>query len=546
MIAQWGPKSLIDRRGNAVPGAVISIYESDGTTLASLFANADGSVSLANPIPTSTPVGAAGLDDAANLILWAEAGEYQLAVSYAGTEWRWPIEVGASGGASAVDSVNGQTGAVVLGATDVGADPAGTASTQIAALGLGTASTHASEDFRLAADDVPGADVSTPEWVPLSAIGLLPGERNCGQWDAGTSYVVGDVVGASYFQPWVAVAASTGQNPESTTGFWESISARAGMSMAVGPGTQAAELSTAVGVGVKVDGQYSVGVGEIIQVLGQYAVGVGAFASAMGDYSTAVGYQVQTNNPGDVNLANLVTGNMGADGATPTQVTLTPGMVDLPDTTATTDPASGAHRLVARSDGLHVRDSAGVETGVIGAAGPAGSPSTYELRGSGSPYGVVTPPGAGYYYTDTAGTLGAWRWMSTGVTSTSWIVVQGDTGWRDISGDFTPSVVSSGQLFIRRVVDSVLYRFEDIQFSGFGGPADTFLHGTALPVGLGTAVKYFAGYSLGGPAYNWFRCDVVGGKLRIGSLTSAYRLRHVSVLPPDARYWPTSLPGIAA
>ncbi len=64
---------------------------------------------------------------------------------------------------------------------------------------------------------------------------------------------------------------------------------------------------------------------------------------------------------------------------------------------------------------------------------PAGQPSTYELRGSGSPYNSVTPPGAGYYYTDTAGTCGAWRWMSTGTTKTSWTPLYGNTGVRQFS-----------------------------------------------------------------------------------------------------------------
>ena len=64
---------------------------------------------------------------------------------------------------------------------------------------------------------------------------------------------------------------------------------------------------------------------------------------------------------------------------------------------------------------------------------PAGQPSAYELRGSGSPYNSVTPPGAGYYYTDTAGTCGAWRWVSTGTSKTSWTILYGNSGWRDIT-----------------------------------------------------------------------------------------------------------------
>lgn len=63
--------------------------------------------------------------------------------------------------------------------------------------------------------------------------------------------------------------------------------------------------------------------------------------------------------------------------------------------------------------------------------GGAGNPS--HLRGTGSPVGVITPSAPGIHYTDTAGTLGAWEWISTGTTNTSWIVLYGDTGVRKIT-----------------------------------------------------------------------------------------------------------------
>ena len=40
-----------------------------------------------------------------------------------------------AGGGGAVDSVNGQTGVVILDATDVGADPAGTAASAVSEAG---------------------------------------------------------------------------------------------------------------------------------------------------------------------------------------------------------------------------------------------------------------------------------------------------------------------------------------------------------------------------------------------------------------------------
>ena len=49
------------------------------------------------------------------------------------------------------------------------------------------------------------------------------------------------------------------------------------------------------------------------------------------------------------------------------------------------------------------------------------------------PNGVVDAP-PGTYYTDTAGTNGAWRWIKTsGTGNTGWTVIFGDTGWRYIA-----------------------------------------------------------------------------------------------------------------
>jgi hypothetical protein len=65
--------------------------------------------------------------------------------------------------------------------------------------------------------------------------------------------------------------------------------------------------------------------------------------------------------------------------------------------------------------------------------GATGDPTAYELRGTGMPNGVVTAS-PGTYYTDTAGTCGAWRWLKvTGAGNTGWTVAYGDTGWRDVT-----------------------------------------------------------------------------------------------------------------
>mgnify|MGYP003296529243 CR=1 FL=1 len=90
-----------------------------------------------------------------------------------------------------------------------------------------------------------------------------------------------------------------------------------------------------------------------------------------------------------------------------------------------------------------------VQIQVAGPQGTDGNPSQYEMRGSGSPLGVITAP-VGTYYTDIVGTNGAWRWIKkTGSGNTGWVVEDGDTGWRDI----TPSVANraEGTVKIRRI-----------------------------------------------------------------------------------------------
>lgn len=74
--------------------------------------------------------------------------------------------------------------------------------------------------------------------------------------------------------------------------------------------------------------------------------------------------------------------------------------------------------------------------GPVGPQGPkgdTGNTSVHELRGTGFPEGVVTAS-PGTYYTDTAVTNGAVRWVKvTGVGSLGWQVIYGDTGRRDLT-----------------------------------------------------------------------------------------------------------------
>ena len=98
----------------------------------------------------------------------------------------------------------------------------------------------------------------------------------------------------------------------------------------------------------------------------------------------------------------------------------------------------------------------------------------HELRGTGMPNGVVTAD-PGTYYTDTAGTNGAWRWLKTsGTGSAGWTVVHGDTGWRRIfEASEVPADWQSGSLDIRRRGSTVTLRFNTLQVTPGTGASKT-------------------------------------------------------------------------
>jgi len=178
------------------------------------------------------------------------------------------------------------------------------------------------------------------------------------------------------------------------------------------------------------------------------------------------------------------------------------------------------------------------------------------LSGTGSPEGVVTAT-PGTEYIDTAGTLGAWRWLKTsGVGNTGWTVTYGDTGWRQMKADWNVSPRSSGdgfveRLLIRRVGNRITLACYLIT-SDFGGGKN---HSVAafLPVGFRNTS------SLGAwPEVNRFRLTSsqttwVDPILETGT---AGNLRIITPSPTHEAYseiawvtdhpWPTSLPGVPA
>lgn len=121
---------FIDRKGNAVPFAEVSVFVWGTQTPAVLYADRDRAVVLANPLPTGVATGIAGLDDDANGLFWTEPGRYVMAARVDGTlvfsgpiivnlDPEEPSSLGATGPAGATGA-QGATGVSVTGATGVG------------------------------------------------------------------------------------------------------------------------------------------------------------------------------------------------------------------------------------------------------------------------------------------------------------------------------------------------------------------------------------------------------------------------------------------
>ena len=170
---------------------------------------------------------------------------------------------------------------------------------------------------------------------------------------------------------------------------------------------------------------------------------------------------------------------------------------------------------------------------------------TYEIRGTGMPEGNVKA-GVGTYYTDTAATNGAIRWIKTrGSDKTGWRVVYGDTGWRSVPQILSASMKAS-VVKIRRINNTVyLYAAITGWGSGWNGGGD------ALPDGLRPSE------SMQGPsAGRWGNSYLTWVVQAFGAIQSEapsaqsptphlHPIVSVSYVPNDNVPWPTTLPGTA-
>ena len=170
---------------------------------------------------------------------------------------------------------------------------------------------------------------------------------------------------------------------------------------------------------------------------------------------------------------------------------------------------------------------------------------TYEIRGTGMPEGNVKAD-IGTYYTDTAATNGAVRWIKTrGSDKTGWKVVYGDTGWRSVPQILATSMKAS-VVKVRRI-NSTVYLY-----AALTGWANSWNGGGAsLPDGLRP------GYQMQGPsAGRWggsYLTWIVQHHGQINAEAASAQnptptlppIVSVSYIPDDNVPWPTTLPGTA-
>ncbi|NYF13624.1 hypothetical protein HDC34_001918 [Pseudoclavibacter sp. JAI123] len=187
--------------------------------------------------------------------------------------------------------------------------------------------------------------------------------------------------------------------------------------------------------------------------------------------------------------------------------------------------------------------------GLQGIQGPAGTSSVavseHERRGVGFPNGKETAP-VGTYYTDTAGTNGAWRWLKTsGTGNTGWSIVFGHTGRRDISSLFPATLPNTTP----NTWPALMWRDGNrVYVTANSAPTvNTAIQVMSLPVGFRQPAADWVGGATG----------VVGGAVPAGGLVwlKANALRfQVATAGPHKRWsiswdsfdpWPTTLPGTA-
>lgn len=166
------------------------------------------------------------------------------------------------------------------------------------------------------------------------------------------------------------------------------------------------------------------------------------------------------------------------------------------------------------------------------------------ITGAGFPNGVISAP-VGSTYTDTTALNGAIEWKkASGVSNTGWVVSFGDTQERNITPGTLPSGIVSSSLRIQRYGDTVHLWATNTEFS----VATEIIYLAEIPAGFKPRLSstpnqnpFAPGVSSGG-GMAVSRNSTNG--LRVQSTIGQFRTFYTSYLTSDA--WPTTLPGVIA
>ena len=185
-------------------------------------------------------------------------------------------------------------------------------------------------------------------------------------------------------------------------------------------------------------------------------------------------------------------------------------------------------------------------TSVNGQTGAVAIPN-YEMRGTGTPEAAVTA-NPGTYYTDTAGTNGAVRWIKTsGTGNTGWTVQYGDTGVRNIDNLITGSGVVSKSgpdvMTLRRVGQQV-----ELTLPGYNLSAITAVYGVKVmdwPQGFTPLVgpHYYPSINSNGDYNGFINVHDTGLYIMVKAVNQGDRAVATWF---TADPWPTTLPGATA
>lgn len=128
------------------------------------------------------------------------------------------------------------------------------------------------------------------------------------------------------------------------------------------------------------------------------------------------------------------------------------------------DPGVGIPQTLSLSGNI-LALSHGGGTITLPSSGQNTFTSSSELTGTGMPNGRVEGT-LGQTYVDTAKTNGALKWIKrTASGNQGWFVLDGDTGWKNIN---ILSKLGNSYMQIRRINDTVSYRFGGLQWGWFG------------------------------------------------------------------------------